>query len=78
MPEKYRPRLSIEITEEQNAKLYRLVPWGVKRELFNVIIEDVIEILETHGEIFIAAILARKLRVQDLPKVKEVLDGHDK
>ena len=78
MSDKYRPRLSIEITEEQNAKLYRLVPWGVKRELFNVIIEDVIEILETHGEIFIAAILTRKLRVQDLPKVKGILNGNDK
>jgi len=77
MTEKYRPRLSIEITEEQAAKLYRLVPWGVKRELFNVIIEDVIEILETHGEIVIAAILARKLRVQNLPHVKEAINGND-
>ena len=78
MSEKYRPRLSIEITEEQAAKLYRLVPWGVKRELFNVIIEDVIEILENHGENAIAAILVRKLRAQDLPTVKEILDGHNK
>ena len=77
MTEKYRPRLSIEITEEQATKLYRLVPWGVKRELFSAIIEDVIEVLETHGEIVIAAILARKLRVQDLPSMKEAFNGND-
>ena len=75
MTVKYRPRLSIEITEEQSAQLYRLVPWGVKKELFNIIVEDVIEILEKHGEVALAAILTRKLRVQDLPTMKEILDG---
>jgi len=76
--EKYRPRLSIEITEEQAAKLYRLVPWGVKKEMFSVIIDDVIKLLETHGEILIAAILTRKLKMQDLPTVKEALHGDNR
>ncbi len=63
--ESSRPRLSIEITEEQHLKLWKLLPWGIKGQLFRAIIDDVIKMLETHGEEFIAAILARRIKLQD-------------
>jgi len=75
---KYRPRLSIEITEEQRLKLNKLIPWGVGRELFSAIIEDLIEVLEEHGEIIIAAMLSRKLKVQNLPTVSKILEDKKK
>jgi len=69
----YRPRLSIEITEDQASALSRLIPWGAKNELFRAIIEDVISLLEEHGAIIIAAILTKRLKVDDLESVKEVI-----
>jgi hypothetical protein len=69
----HRPRLSIEITEEQAYALSKLIPWGAKNELFRTIIEDVITLLEKHGPIIIAAILTRRLTIRDLDHVKEVI-----
>ena len=71
----YRPRLSIEITEEQNKELRR-IPWGVKNAMFSIIVDDVIKKLKSHGTIFIAAVLDRKLEIDDYVKF-EVEDGND-
>ena len=73
----YRPRLSIEITEEQNRKLKQLIPWGVKNQLFQVIVDDVIELIEKNGEIVIAAMLARKLRTSSLPSFRRITKDED-
>ena len=75
MKESSRPRLSIEITEEQHLKLMRLLPWGIKGQLFREIIDDVIAMLETHGEQFIAAIITRRIKLQDYSiSIKEKKD----
>lgn len=68
-----RPRLSIEITEEQNLALQRLIPWGAKNSLFSALVDDVIELLEKHGIVVISAILCKRLKVEDLKSVKESL-----
>jgi hypothetical protein len=62
----YRPRLSIEISNEQYNALGRLIPWGVKSELFSAIIDDLIDLLEKEGEIVIAAVLTKRLKIKDL------------
>ena len=64
----YRPRLSIEITENQNADLKALIHWGVKNALFSIIIDDVIKKLKAHGTMFIAAVLQRKIELDDYSK----------
>lgn len=73
----YRPRLSIEITEDQNADLKAMIPWGVKNALFSIIIDDVIKKLKAHGTIFIAAVLQQKITLDDYTEF-EVEDGNDK
>lgn len=73
----YRPRLSIEITEDQNADLKALIPWGVKNALFSIIIDDVIKKLKAHGTMFIAAVLQQKIELDDYVKF-EVESGDDK
>ena len=73
----YRPRLSIEITEEQNRKLKQLIPWGVKNQLFQLIVDDVIEMIEEHGEIIVAAMLARKLKASSFPSFKKVIENEN-
>ena len=73
----YRPRLSIDLTEEQQAELTRLIPWGVKGQLFSVIVDDVIRCVKEHGQIFIAAALTKAIKLEDYTSldVKEKRDG---
>ena len=76
MKDKYRPRLSVEITEEQHKQLQRLIPWGVEKQLFSVIIDDVIRLIEKHGQIFIAAALEKAIKLEDYSSFKlEEKDG---
>lgn len=73
----YRPRLSIEITEEQNKDLKALIPWGVKNALFSIIIDDVIGKLKAHGTMFIAAVLQQKIVLDDYTKFEVKENGND-
>jgi len=73
----YRPRLSIELTEQQANELRNLVPWGVKNSLFQVIVDDVIKGIKEHGQIFIAALLERKIRLNKVVRF-EVDDATQK
>ena len=67
----WRPRLSIEIDEKQYQKLQDLIPWGVKNQIFKLIIDDLIDALEKNGQHVIGALLSRKLNLRDISKVTE-------
>jgi len=62
----WRPRLSLEIDPEQYQKLQSLIPWGVKNQIFRVIISDLIEVIEKEGPLVIAALLSRKIKLSDI------------
>ena len=61
----YRPRLSIDLTEDQQMELNRLIPWGIKNQLFSVIVDDVIRCIKEHGQVFIAAALMKEIKLED-------------
>lgn len=65
MDKDWSPRLTLELTEEQYNKLLKLIPWGIKRKLFSVIIDDIIRLIENHGQKFIAAILTRSIKLEE-------------
>lgn len=67
----WRPRLSIEIDEKQYQKLQDLIPWGVKNQIFKLIIDDLIDALEKNGQHVIGALLSRKLNLRDISKGTE-------
>ena len=70
-----RPRLSIEIDEKQYQKLQDLIPWGVKNQIFKLIIDDLIDALEKNGQHVIGALLSRKLNLRDISKgIEDVSD----
>lgn len=71
----YRPRLSVEISEEQAKALSEIFPWGLKNAFFQALIDDVIEIAKKHGHSFLAAVITRKLKAGDF--VKGLGDGND-
>ena len=73
----YRPRLSIELTDEQQVKLLRLIPWGVKNKLFSIIVDDVIRLMEEHGTKFLAAVLTKDIELKDWSSVEVENESKD-
>ncbi len=71
--DKLRPRLSIELTDHQNRELMRLLPWGAIGPLFSALVDEVIDLLDKHGTIVIAAVLNKKLKAGDLNCMSEAL-----
>ncbi len=64
-----RPRLSIEINEEQEAVLQKL-DWGIRSAIFRKIVDSLIDVLQSKdGPAFIGAILVGKMGVKDFVKL---------
>jgi len=66
MSDRYIPRLSIDIPQETQFRLQRLLPWGLRGRLFLALIEDVLDLIEEHGEDVIALFIAKRLRARDI------------
>lgn len=76
MPEtsEYRPRLSIEILEEHRIALNKHLGGvhGLQKAVFTIIIEDLIDMLESpKGELYLAALLKRHINLMDFLRVRE-------
>ena len=70
-----RPRLSIELTPEQYKKLSNLIPWGQQRAIISTIVDELISIIEKHGQLAIGAILAKKVKFLDIVIALEEKDA---
>jgi hypothetical protein len=70
MSSDYRPRLSIEITQAQHNALQKHIPWGLKNQLFSTIIDELIPLLEKRGDLVIALIIDRKLKLDRILDIK--------
>ena len=58
MSEEYKPRFSFEITEEQQTRANRLLStYGLRKSVFSVILDDVLDLIEKHGHIIVSVIL---------------------
>ena len=66
-------KLSQTLSEKQFQQLKELIPHGDRRRVFNVLIEGLIELLESdEGPYVLGAILSRKL------KISTILDAANK
>lgn len=61
----YRPRLSVEITEDQQLALQKYLDFGMQKRLFSIIIDDVIGMLNKHGRLFLAAVMLKEVSYGD-------------
>ena len=61
----YRPRLTIEVSEEQLRDLQNLLDWGVRNRMFCYIIDDVIRLLKKHGDFFVAAVCSKDIKLEE-------------
>lgn len=65
----YRPRLSEEITAEQADALRELIPWGMRKQIFSVLVDDLIRILRDGGDQrmeVLGLILDKSIGVKDI------------
>uniref|UniRef100_A0A6M3IYB4 Uncharacterized protein n=1 Tax=viral metagenome TaxID=1070528 RepID=A0A6M3IYB4_9ZZZZ len=70
MEDRYTPRLSIELSQEDYDILQRGIPWGMKKPFFTAIVKDIIRIMKTdRGREFIIAVIARDLKLEDFSTV---------
>jgi hypothetical protein len=68
-----RPRLSIEIPEDKHQRLKTLLPHGTKKIVFNLIIDDLIEMMEKLGAgRVVGAFINRDISLKDITKLKDV------
>ena len=71
---RYVPRLSVELTEELSNALNEVIPWSLKKYLFQALAEALIEAVHESGDHVLAAILRRQVRIKLIP-IKETNDG---
>lgn len=73
----HRPRLSVEISPEQQIKLQKFLDHGMQKKLFNIIVDDVIKMIEKHGRNFLAAVILHKLSYTEYNtlEIPETKDG---
>lgn len=76
----YRPRLTVEISEEQKIRLDRcLSQHGIRKPIFSRIVDNLCDLVEKYGENVLGCILGDDLTVEELMKIllkpKEEGDG---
>ncbi len=69
--EEHKPRVTVDITKEQEVALKEMIPHGLKKRMFGFIIDDMITIMSDPRKrfIFLGAMAARDLRLEDWLKV---------
>lgn len=73
MNTKYIPRFSFEISEEQQLRANKCFPtYGLRKAIFGRVLDDICEIIETHGGIAIGIMMSGKVKLNEIiPTMKE-------
>jgi len=58
----YRPRFSFDLTDEQHSRCTKLITThGMRKALFQPILDDVLDLLEQHGDIVAGVIMDKRV-----------------
>ncbi len=60
MRQKYRPRLVIECSQEQKNIISTHIEHGMQRKFFDAIVEDVTQLLDEFGYVFVLYVMERR------------------
>lgn len=66
MSDDYRPRMTVELREDQYINLNRILPHGMKKPLFQALVDGVIEAHRKGGTEALAAIVGKHIDAQAL------------
>lgn len=65
--DEYKPRFSFEITEEQMLRANNLLAtYGLRKAIFGKILDDVLDIIETHGGMAIGIMMSEKVKPREI------------
>jgi len=69
----WRPRIVFEITKEQQDRADKyLGTHGIRKTVFNVILDDLLDLIEEHGQIVVGILLDKATRPREiLPSLAE-------
>ena len=81
MPDDYKPRFSFEITEEQQTRANRLLStYGLRKSVFSVILDDLLDLIDQNGHIIVGVLLDGAAKPHEimptLAKAKRRADGN--
>ena len=62
---KYRPRLVIECTQEQKNTVSANIEHGMQHKFFEAIVEDITQLLDEFGYVFVLYIMERRFSYRD-------------
>lgn len=66
----YRPRLTVEISEEQKTRLDRcLSQHGIRKPVFSRIVDNLCDLVEKYGENVLGVVLGDELTLEELMKI---------
>jgi len=70
----YKPRFSFEISEEQMLRANNLLSqYGLRKAIFGKILDDVLDLIESHGGIAIGIMMTDRVKVREiLPTMAQV------
>lgn len=49
MTKTWTPRLSVRVSQDQYFAMQKIIPWGVKNNLFVALVQEVLRLIETQG-----------------------------
>ena len=72
----YKPRFSFEITEAQMIRANKLLSqYGLRKAIFGKVLDEVLDLIESHGGIAIGIMMTEKVKLKDIiPTMHEVVD----
>ncbi len=63
----YKPRFAFEITEEQNKRAsVLLATYGLRKAIFGKILDDVLDLIESHGGMAIGIMMSEKVKPREI------------
>uniref|UniRef100_A0A6M3JLS3 Uncharacterized protein n=1 Tax=viral metagenome TaxID=1070528 RepID=A0A6M3JLS3_9ZZZZ len=70
----YKPRFSFEISEEQQTRANTLLAtYGLRKAIFCKILDEVLDLIESHGGMAIGILMSEKIKVKEIiPAMAEV------
>ena len=67
MDYEYKPRFSFEITEEQKKRVdEHLATYGLRRTLFKPILDDLLDLIEQHGQMVVGILIDRAVKPREI------------
>lgn len=61
-------RLSIEISISEQERMQRLIPWSMMGRIMRLLLKQVLDLVETHGDIVLGCLLTGQISTLDLLK----------